>query len=76
MVLVLILYRQINSKTNNDVKYKKVIGMNEVPFSIIKKVKDHIYLPLTYLIKESLLRGIFPEKLKFPWLDRYLKREV
>ena len=48
----------------NKLKYKNSSGKDKISNKCLKSINDEISEPLTVVINESLLTGIFPEKLK------------
>ena len=48
----------------NKLKNKTSSGKDEISNKLLKSIKDEISEPLTVIINQSLLTGIFPEKLK------------
>ena len=48
----------------NKLKNTNSSGKDEISNKLLKSIKDEISKPLTVVINQSLLTGIFPEKLK------------
>ena len=48
----------------NTLKTGKSIGPNSIPIKLLKILSPHISSPLSQIVNESFLSGIFPEKLQ------------
>ena len=51
-------------KTINKLKAKKSCGKDGLSTTLLKSVKSELIKPLTVIVNQTLLTGIFPEKLK------------
>jgi hypothetical protein len=54
-------------------KTKSSYGYAEIPIKILKVKMPHIISPLTYICIESLVQGIFPDRLKFTVINPIFK---
>ena len=52
------------SKIIDDFTQKNSSGHDEISNSLIKLIKDHLVIPLTITVNQSLTTGILPQKLK------------
>ena len=55
---------EVNNIIKNDLKDKKSSGHDKISSHIVKKLKDVLCAPLTYLINQSISTGLFPHSLK------------
>ena len=56
--------KKVLSNIIDKLKSKNSSGKDEISNKLLKSIKDEISEPLTVVINQSLLMGIFPEKLK------------
>ena len=56
--------KEVLSNIIDKLKSKNSSGKDEISNKLLKSIKDKLSEPLTVVINQSLLMGIFPEKLK------------
>ena len=59
----------------NSLENKNSSGYDDISNKLLKSIKEEVCTPLTVIINQSLLNGIFPVALKEPYLRR-AKRTV
>ena len=71
-------FQQVSSKEVlsiiNKPKNKTLSGKGEISNKLLKSIKEEIPEPLTVIINQSLLIGIFPEKLKIAKIKPLYKK--
>jgi hypothetical protein len=62
------------TKIIKSLKQKKVCGYDEVPIKIVKLSAPYIISPITYICNQSLISGVFSDKLKYSIIKPIYKK--